>query len=236
MKKYLLLTLLLSVQSVSAATVYTITNHDPLPVPQVDVSTHATSSLHAATGTPRSENASVDANVNASTSAQMHANDNANLGVGSSIEHMSVMRPDVDNTDSNVPTRLVSPDNVANSDDLHAYAVTALKSDANLKGMVFDHNMVTVSYPAHGHFLGLIPVTFVVDATADADGNVTLSYPWYKFLVTTDLAKIQTALHDEGALSGNASTTALFQADLAARLYSILKMNFEATTTAGVYN
>lgn len=83
-------------------------------------------------------------------------------------------------------TAPASADAVRSDNDLSAYASAALRADEHLDAVAFGENAVEVTYYEQGRLLALFPITMKARARVAADGEVTVSYPWYRFLVASD--------------------------------------------------
>ena len=91
---------------------------------------------------------------------------------------------------------------------------------------------------------GFIPVTVNATANVDANGNVTVSYPWYAFLMSTNRADLETKIQsnvsaDAGASAkADAQAAAQFSAEAQARVIAAVKaamqteLNAEANASA----
>lgn len=75
---------------------------------------------------------------------------------------------------------------VTSESDLSAYATAALRADEQIDAVTFDEDAVEVTYTERGRLFAVVPVTMKARARVAADGSVTVSYPWYRFLVASD--------------------------------------------------
>lgn len=205
----------------------------------INVGVNADGSLDAANNAG-SSTSGVSATTGASTSIDTQSS--ADSG---SISAMIVTRADVD-ADAVGGSRWDSSrtySDVKSNDDLKAYVASQMRSDTNLSAVETTSSDVAVTYKQHGRFLGFIPVTLDATATVDQNGQVTMHYPWYSFLTTTDRADVQAKLQAQvdamtGQTSGTASTTAAIQltAEEQARLIegmrSTLNNEFNASVDA----
>ncbi len=110
--------------------------------------------------------------------------------------------------------------NVSTDADARAYANEIMKNDNKIVDATVNDDTVTLSYRAPAKFLGFLPITMTVTAEADQSGNVTVSYPWYSFLVKSNGAALhasaeakahaaaQSAIFRETATTTTASSTA----------------------------
>lgn len=83
---------------------------------------------------------------------------------------------------------------VISNDDLDAYARTAMTADANIQAMRATADGVALSYKERAYFLGFIPASLTTTAQADANGDVSVKYPWYGFLFRKSHTDLQTSL------------------------------------------
>lgn len=160
-----------------------------------------------------------------------------NLGEGSSI-HMD--RDSLEaNIESGATASSMTSDRVSTADDLKAFASSSLQNDENLEGMTFSDSSVDVAYKARGRFLAIIPVSLKAVAHVSANGDVSVRYPWYHFLVTGENdSKLKTAI--EGQIQAmvnsdsNAGTrlTSRQAAAIAARVHSVLRNNYNNQISA----
>jgi hypothetical protein len=54
--------------------------------------------------------------------------------------------------------------------------------------------VVEGSYRLKGHLLALVPVSFMVDAKAHANGEVELDYPWFAYITVSRRQELETEL------------------------------------------
>lgn len=88
---------------------------------------------------------------------------------------------------------------------LEAYAGASMKDDNRLTSVSLDAGNLTVTYKTDAKFLGFIPASVTVTATVDADGAVTVKYPWYAFLMSTyeNRTELEARLtKEQGAIRG----------------------------------
>lgn len=195
--------------------------------------TSVTGSTNTSVNTTTSNDAmtssgTVNAGVN--TNTQSDTSSKVNLGSGASI---GVDRGDVESDNT---TSIMTSGQVRTQEDLKAFAESSLRGDANLEGMTFSDSMVDVAYKSKGRFLAIIPMTFTAMARVKADGDVSIKYPWYHFLVTSeDNANLEASMKSEiqAMLNSSAkgSLTASQEAAIAARVQAILKDNYNATAS-----
>jgi len=72
-----------------------------------------------------------------------------------------------------------------------------LLDDNQIEEILVNETESRVRYRANLRLFGLIPIEREVEATAQADGQVTINYPWYSFLATKpDTQRIRSILQD----------------------------------------
>jgi len=72
-----------------------------------------------------------------------------------------------------------------------------LLDDSQIEEILVNETESRVRYRATLRLFGLIPIEREVEATAQADGQVTINYPWYSFLATKpDTQRIRSILQD----------------------------------------
>ena len=86
---------------------------------------------------------------------------------------------------------LVQAMGVSDVDMLEAYAAEVLAQDANAVAVDVSGEAMVVAYRQRAKLLAFIPITMTVTSSVAADGKVSLSYPWYSFLVSKDYGKLK---------------------------------------------
>jgi hypothetical protein len=120
---------------------------------------------------------------------------------------------------------------VSTSDQLKTYAAGMMHSNANVESVQSSNSSVSMNYKESGKLFGFIPTMVKVRSTTDANGNVSLSYPWYHFLVSTNDSTLKSDMESsiKSSVSGSASGTlsarmqAEFMADMATAFSSTSK-------------
>ncbi|MEA2701312.1 MAG: hypothetical protein QOE22_21 [Candidatus Parcubacteria bacterium] len=77
-------------------------------------------------------------------------------------------------------------DSVSTSDDLSLFATSRMKRDAHIESINASGARVTLEYRKQSRFLGFIPGSIRATAEVTSDGEVSVRYPWYRFLFTVD--------------------------------------------------
>jgi|GEM_PF-3893152 len=84
---------------------------------------------------------------------------------------------------TSVRVMLVSSTSISTEADLRALAEQALADDPRVKLIKLQPDLTEIDYEYRGRLFGVIPVKPVLKATADADGNVKVKFPWYEIFV-----------------------------------------------------
>jgi hypothetical protein len=156
----------------------------------------------------------------------------------SAVDESGDIRVEVDPLNLDVPvpasTTVMTAALVRSSDDLRSYAVVSMKSDDNIRGMTFSGNDVEVDYREPGKFLGFIPVSITAMADANADGAVTVSHPWYDFLVAKDDTAIESSLSAGVGPMASASASGKFSYASEARIADAMKVAIKRALASSV--
>lgn len=128
-----------------------------------------------------------------SGSADANATLEANAAV--TIEPMIITRAEVDA--GTVQATASSPSAVRTQAALSGFVAAEMKADANISSVEAASNNVTITYKQPAKLLGFIPVTVNATATVDASGNVTVSYPWYAFLMATNKSDLEARIQSQ---------------------------------------
>jgi hypothetical protein len=162
------------------------------------------------------------ARANGAATAQDHANENA-----------------LENASANSALNF-DASKVVSKDDLRAYASTTLKNDPSIDELRFKGREVQVGYKEHGKFLGLFKMPYTVHVVANADGTVSVKYPWYAFLFARDREAVDTEIStavqgivgNVSTTTGNVSLSASTAAEIVDAIRGILVSHFGTSTTA----
>ena len=142
--------------------------------------------------------------------------------------------------DKNKDAAVIVPGEVKTDDEARTAALGLLRANANVRDIELSDTAVSVSHKEHGKLFGFISVGIYAKATADAKGNTTIHYPWYKFLTKVSDADLKATLDARVKAiialraSGDTSTkfTAKEKAQLANEIQTALKAYFEAQANA----
>ena len=121
-----------------------------------------------------------DANVNGNSSAALNADDSTSIIITAD----KVLS-------GSIQTGINSAASVKSRADLSSYVATQIKNDSNISRVETSPNSVAVSYKQKAKLFGFLPITVNAKAVADANGNVTVRYPWYAFLASTNRAELE---------------------------------------------
>jgi hypothetical protein len=123
---------------------------------------------------------------------------------------------------------------VKSNDDLSGYVAAQMSYDNNISTVSASSNHVAVTYKQAAKLFGFIPVKVDTTATVNADGSVSISYPWYVFLASTSKADLQSKIEGKvrGDLSANAS--AGLSTNEQAKLVNDVKSAMQQQLTADV--
>lgn len=96
---------------------------------------------------------------------------------------------------------------VSSNADLSGYIAAEMQNDENLAKVETSSNTVSVTYQEPARFLGFIPLSLKATATVDAQGDVSISYPWYSFLYAKADADLEAQLESRlsSVFAGSAS-------------------------------
>ncbi len=200
------------------------------------VGVNAGMSASSSSAANRGSNVNATAASNASATGTMQANDNAAISIG---HVFNIGRTDLD---TNAGAEVTSATNVSSDADVQSYSHSVIKNDVNVTAVSADENTVSVTYKEPAKFLGFINTTLSVTAKSDVDGNVTISYPWYAFLIAKPNdaalhASAQAQAHaaaQSAVVQANATTTmtARLQAALISALHEAFQSNVSADASA----
>ena len=164
----------------------------------------------------------IDANVSGSASASNSSNTqgtdasgSGTVGADADIGLITVTRADVSSEESAQAT-VSTPSAVRTSADLSAYASEVVQADENVDAVAASADSVSVSYKQSAKLFGFIPIFLSATATVDSTGEVSIRYPWYAFLATTNSASLQSSVKAATAATTAANTSADASAELSA--------------------
>jgi hypothetical protein len=83
---------------------------------------------------------------------------------------------------------------------IFGYALIDLNPGSNAPALVSaqenteEIEAVELTSKQRGHLLALVPVNFQIKIRAEADGELSVSYPWYSFMTLTSREELETRL------------------------------------------
>lgn len=104
-------------------------------------------------------------------------------------------------SDESARYTVTNADSVRTAASLESYAGFSVRDDERLQAAMLEDNQLTLKYRTDAAFLGFIPLSMTVTAATDADGMVSVSYPWYSFLMRANESRteLETRLTSEQA-------------------------------------
>jgi hypothetical protein len=129
---------------------------------------------------------------------------------------------------------MTTPDGamVSSGTQLNTYAAAVVHSDSNIQNVQLSNTMVGMTYKEQGKLFGFIPLSVNTHAQVDQTGAVTITYPWYHFLVSTDdsglQSNIQASVHSTMANFMPAAANAQLSARAQAELMDDLEAGFKS--------
>ncbi len=131
---------------------------------------------------------------------------------------------------------VTSPQQVNSETTLQAYVQQLKESDIDFGAVTTTQSAVTVEYVAPAKLFGFISIQMSATVTVDADGNATISRPWYAFLTTGSDTELEAQIESEvkPTINTNAQLSAHAQARVVDAVYTALKANISADTQASI--
>lgn len=129
---------------------------------------------------------------------------------------LSITRSDLE--PAPVPTAFTASGQVKTKADLSGFIVAQMQNDANVSAVQASTSAISVTYPQYAKLFGVFPVTVDTTATVNADGTVSISYPWYRFLLSSDDHDLQAKLQSRISTALQTSTPSTVNAGAAAQL------------------
>ncbi|MCR4325998.1 MAG: hypothetical protein NUV59_04360 [Patescibacteria group bacterium] len=177
---------------------------------------------------------SAGAAESASGTAGASGNVSAQTDVSAGTEIL-ITRADV-NAGSVVQTAVSAPNAVQSQADLSAYASSVIRADSDADNAQLSGTAVSLDYKERIRLFGFIPILVRATATVNANGDTTVSYPWYAMFATTDSAtlrsEVRAATSDVISSNAGASFSAATQAELLSRIQSAMKTHLQASLAA----
>jgi hypothetical protein len=180
---------------------------------RVDLGTSA-----AGSSTDNSANAQVNVGLTGNASGSENGTNASGSAQGSgsvTLAPIVMTRADADANASAAGTNTPVAGDVNSDGELSSFIGAQIRGDKNVDQIQATPDTVAVTYREHAKLFGLIPVVVDTTAIVNADGTITVSYPWYGFLLSTnnDLKakvqdRVQTALNAHASANANASANA----------------------------
>jgi|GEM_PF-2695128 len=174
-------------------------------------------------------NAKVDTNVGVTLPGAASATATAKTStIGNSTSSAASSNANINakmNADANADFDFELPVNVNTPGDLEVYTRTLEQQDKKISKIEVDDSRIFLAYRQPARFLGIIPVSVLANVEVDAQGNVSIDYPWYTFLTVKEDEKLKAELQAKvgeilgtGGASGTVTgTTTVAFSDLSSR-------------------
>jgi len=190
-----------------------------------------------------SAGAGASGSAGGNASGSVNANVDANVGAGSDTDADTATSSDSADADTDSDTGLtgtvgavIDPLTVRTDADLETYAEATVSSDERVQDVNVTEDEVSIEYDERAHLFGVFPILVTATATVDSEGKVSVRYPWYRFLMSTQQEALEASANAEvrAALSGDASATldAQAKARALAALHRAMKAQFDADVSA----
>lgn len=166
----------------------------------------------------------VDVDADASATSSVTTTDETDSESTTSVESITILRSSLGAETETAPASAAA---VSSDAELSAYASSAMRADERIEAVAFADDSVEVRYGVPGRLLGFIPVTMNARVTVASDGEVAVSYPWYRFLVATD-----TDADIESELSSRIEATGSFTASQKAALVDEIRAALPSVTAS----
>lgn len=128
--------------------------------------------------------------------------------------------------DENTEYSITQADSVRTSASLESYAAATVRADERLKSLDMTENGMDMKYRKAAKLLWIIPASLTAHVSVDQQGEVSVSYPWYAFLMSTDESResleaeirqeidsIDGSIEAAGDAEGTVSASSRIQAD-----------------------
>jgi len=179
-----------------------------------------------------STDTAIDVSVGAPTEEETSASESPATG-------FTLLRSDASVTNSS--DAVMDARSVQTESDLEAYAATTLRTNDSFDGVETSSDRLVLRFTEDAKLFGFIPHTVTSRVEVDANGSVTVSRPWYSFLVAglsneTDAsieARVTKAMGDTNS-SGtmSARSQALVLAEIASALGGSVDVSANASGAA----
>lgn len=180
--------------------------------------TTTTTSTTTSTGSSSNGTSNAGVDVNADATAAL----NSSLG-SFLVTHERGFANSSDNSSTNAD--ITSEGQVHSAADFKSYVSQMVQGDANFESTNVDSNGLDMKYSQSARFLGFIPGHLKTLVHVDDSGKVSVQYPWYSFLASSnDRRALETALQAkiDAAFTANASSSAHSLTHLSASVWAHL--------------
>ncbi len=133
-----------------------------------------------ATLTGGSSEAVLDASL--STNASVNEEDTAESALDISFTRTSIEEGTTYSVTESGRVRSVS--------GLESYLGASVQNDERLTSVAISDNRMDLTYKRDGRLLWIVPIQMGTRVSVDAEGEVSVRYPWYSFLVATDESRV----------------------------------------------
>ena len=134
-------------------------------------------------GTTSADETVVDIGTDASVDASATSTDDDTEEDSASSVQLSIDRATLDvDTDYAVS----DADFVRSAASLESYASATVRADERLESIEVADGRMDMTYRKEAKFLWLIPASMTVRVVVSEDGEVSVRYPWYSFLMQTE--------------------------------------------------
>ncbi len=99
----------------------------------------------------------------------------------------------------------------AKKQEIQAKTETVLQNNSHITAADVAPDSVSVTYAAPAKLFGLFDMNMDIHVTSDANGKVSVRFPWYKFLVTSSFSNIAEAMN--GVFQSNQNGIGFVKAD-----------------------
>lgn len=172
----------------------------------------------------------VDIHSGSSSDSEVRAETDTGVkidGVGITITRESA------SVNNDAAVTVSSPASVQTSSDLSLYASTIVKEDENVEDAELSEDAVSIRYKQRAKLFGVIPVFVSVKATVESSGDVSVSYPWYGFMLSQEeRVTLESTLDAAIGTSTSTELSSNTQALILERMHATLKQNLEASLAA----
>ncbi len=174
------------------------------------------------------DNSENDKHDMASTSKN-HKGDNNESSIGGEENNNNDGEIEIDHESAdNASSTINTPDRVSNRGQLRSFLNHVVKGDDNISDVHVSSTTIETHYELPAKFLWAIPTNIKADVVVNADGSVTVNYPWYAFLFSKNGEIDNKLTQSISSTTGTGASTTLSanaQAHLLNLLFASLKVS-----------